>query len=138
LGFPIHAGSGSLFVNGKSWDWGLEPGTETVSGGLSMYAVVDIAGSQYKVQEGDHIRVARIDAEEGASLTLPHVLLVGGSDEIKVGTPQVEGAAVEALVKGHGRADKITVFKMKRRKTYRRKNGHRQSYTELQIEKIVA
>jgi large subunit ribosomal protein L21 len=104
-----------------------------------MYAVVDIAGSQYKVQEGDHIRVARIDAEEGASLTLPDVLLVGGgSDEIKVGTPQVEGAAVEALVKGHGRADKITVFKMKRRKTYRRKNGHRQSYTELQIEKIVA
>ena len=57
-----------------------------------MYAVVDIAGSQYKVQEGDHIRVARIDAEEGASLTLPHVLLVGGSEEIKVGTPQVEGA----------------------------------------------
>ncbi len=103
-----------------------------------MYAVVDIAGSQYKVQAGDNIRVARLDAEEGASLTLPHVLLVGDSDEIKVGTPQVEGAAVEALVTGHGRADKITIFKMKRRKTYRRKNGHRQSYTELQIEKIVA
>ena len=103
-----------------------------------MYAVVDIAGSQYKVEEGDHIRVARLDAEEGDSLTFPQVLLVGDSDEIKVGTPQVEGAAVEALVKGHGRADKITVFKMKRRKNYRRKNGHRQSYTELQVEKIVA
>ncbi|MCY4352355.1 MAG: 50S ribosomal protein L21 [Gemmatimonadetes bacterium] len=103
-----------------------------------MYAVVDIAGSQYKVEAGDNIRVARLDAEEGDSLTLPDVLLVGDSDEIKVGTPQVEGAAVEALVKGHGRADKITVFKMKRRKNYRRKNGHRQSYTELQIEKIVA
>ena len=105
---------------------------------LSMYAVVDIAGSQYKVQEGDHIRVARLDAEEGASLTFPDVLLVGGGDEIKVGTPQVEGAAVEALVKGHGRAEKVIVFKMKRRKNYRRKNGHRQSYTDLQVEKIVA
>ena len=103
-----------------------------------MYAVVDIAGSQYKVEAGDNIRVARLDAEEGDSLTLLDVLLVGGNDEIKVGTPQVEGAAVEALVKGHGRADKIIVFKMKRRKNYRRKNGHRQSYTELQIEKIVA
>ncbi len=103
-----------------------------------MYAVVDIAGSQYKVREGDNIRVPRLDAEEGASLTLPRVLLVGGGDEIKVGTPQVEGAAVEARVTGHGRADKIIVFKMKRRKNYRRKKGHRQPYTELQIEKIVA
>ena len=102
-----------------------------------MYAVVDIAGSQYKVQEGDSIRVARLEAEEGASLTFDRVLLVGG-DEPKVGTPQVEGAAVEASVKGHGRSDKVVVFKMKRRKTYRRKNGHRQPYTELQIDKISA
>ena len=103
-----------------------------------MYAVVDIAGSQYKVEEGDHIRVARLDAEEGDSLTMSDVLLVGGSDDIKVGTPQVEGAAVEVRVKGHGRAEKVIVFKMKRRKNYRRKNGHRQSYTDLQVEKIVA
>ena len=103
-----------------------------------MYAVVDIAGSQYKVQEGDHIRVARLDAEEGDSLTFPQVLLVGDSDEIKVGTPQVEGAAVEVSVKGHGLADKVLVFKMKRRKNYRRKRGHRQSYTDLQVKKIVA
>lgn len=103
-----------------------------------MYAVVDIAGSQYKVEEGDHIRVARLDAEEGDSLTMSDVLLVGDSDEIKVGTPQVEGAAVEVRVKGHGRAEKVIVFKMKRRKNYRRKNGHRQSYTDLQVEKIVA
>ena len=102
-----------------------------------MYAVVDIAGSQYKVQEGDNIRVARLEAEEGASVTFDRVLLVGG-DETKVGTPQVEGAAVEASGKGHGRSDKIIVFKMKRRKTYRRKNGHRQPYTELQIDKISA
>ncbi len=103
-----------------------------------MYAVVDIAGSQYKVEEGDHIRVARRDAEAGDSLTFSNVLLVGGSDDVKVGTPLVEGAAVEARVKGHGLADKVTVFKMKRRKNYRRKRGHRQSYTDLQVEKIVA
>jgi len=103
-----------------------------------MYAVVDIAGSQYKVQEGDNIRVARLDAEAGASITFDRVLLVGGGDKTKVGTPQIEGAAVEASVKGHGRSDKIIVFKMKRRKTYRRKNGHRQPYTELQIDKISA
>jgi large subunit ribosomal protein L21 len=103
-----------------------------------MYAVVDIAGSQYKVQEGDSIRVARLDADEGASLTLDKVLLIGGNGETRVGTPQVDGAAVEASVKGHGRAKKIIIFKMKRRKTYRRKNGHRQSYTELQIDKISA
>ncbi|MDP6041052.1 MAG: 50S ribosomal protein L21 [Candidatus Latescibacteria bacterium] len=103
-----------------------------------MYAVVDIAGSQYKVQEGDSIRVARLDADEGASLTLDKVLLVGGSGETQVGTPQIDGAAVEASVKGHGRGDKVIIFKMKRRKTYRRKNGHRQPYTELQIGKISA
>ena len=103
-----------------------------------MYAVVDIAGSQYKVQEGDNIRVAQLDAEAGASLELPRVLLVSGGGETKVGAPQVEGATVEARVTGHGLSDKITVFKMKRRKNYRRKRGHRQPYTELQIKKIVA
>ena len=105
---------------------------------VGMYAVVDIAGSQYKVREGENIRVARLDAEVGSSRLLSDVLLVGGGDEIQVGTPQVEGATVEARVKGHGLADKITVFKMKRRKNYRRKRGHRQAYTELQIEKIKA
>ena len=103
-----------------------------------MYAVVDIAGTQYEVREGENIRVARLDAEEGSSLTLSDVLLVGGGDEIQVGAPRVEGVAVEASVKGHGLADKIIVFKMKRRKNYRRKKGHRQPYTELQIEKIKA
>ena len=103
-----------------------------------MYAVVDIAGSQYKVREGENIRVARLDAEVGSSRLLSDVLLVGGGDEIQVGTPQVEGVTVEARVKGHGLADKITVFKMKRRKNYRRKKGHRQAYTELQIKKIKA
>ena len=102
-----------------------------------MYAVVDVAGSQYKVQEGDRIRVSRLGAEAGEKLTLDRVLLVGGEDT-RVGTPQVDGASVEASVLGHGRADKVVVFKMKRRKGYRRKNGHRQPYTEIQIDKISA
>jgi large subunit ribosomal protein L21 len=102
-----------------------------------MYAVVDVAGSQYKVQEGDHIRVSRISSEAGEKLTFDNVLLIGG-EETRIGTPQVEGAAVEASVLGHGREAKVIVFKMKRRKGYRRKNGHRQGYTELQIDKISA
>jgi len=102
-----------------------------------MYAVVDVAGSQYKVQEGDHIRVPRLSSEAGEKLTFDHVLLVGG-EETRIGTPKVEGAAVEASVLGHGREGKVIVFKMKRRKGYRRKNGHRQPYTELQIDKISA
>lgn len=102
-----------------------------------MYAVVDVAGSQYKVQEGDRIRVSKLGSEAGEKLTFDNILLIGG-EETRVGTPKVEGAAVEASVLGHGRADKIIVFKMKRRKGYRRRNGHRQSYTELQIDKISA
>jgi len=102
-----------------------------------MYAVVDVAGSQYKVQEGDRIRVSHLGSEAGEKLTFDNILLIGG-EETRIGAPKVEGAAVEASVLGHGRADKIIVFKKKRRKGYRRKNGHRQSYTELQIDKISA
>lgn len=103
-----------------------------------MYAVVDVAGSQYKVQEGDRVRVSRLGTEAGEKLTIDRVLLVGGDGETRVGAPQVDGASVEASVLGHGRADKILVFKMKRRKGFRKKNGHRQPYTEIQIDKISA
>ena len=103
-----------------------------------MYAVVDVAGSQVKVQEGDRIRVSRLSAEAGEKITLDNVLLIGGDGETRIGAPQVEGAAVEAQVLGHGRGQKVIIFKMKRRKGYRRKNGHRQPFTELQIEKITA
>lgn len=103
-----------------------------------MYAVVDVAGSQIKVEEGDRIRVSRLGAEAGAKLTFDRVLIVGGNGEPRVGAPQVEGASVEASVLGHGRAKKVVIFKMKRRKGYRRKNGHRQPYTEIQIDKISA
>ena len=101
-----------------------------------MYAVVEIAGQQVKVQEGDRIRVSRLKAEAGESLTLDHVLLVSKDGETSIGKPKVDGATVEASVLEHGKHDKITIFKMKRRKGYRRKNGHRQPYTELRIDGI--
>lgn len=103
-----------------------------------MYAVVEIAGQQVKVQEGDRIRVSRLKAEAGESLTLDHVLLVSKDGETSIGRPKVDGATVEASVLEHGKHDKITIFKMKRRKGYRRKNGHRQPYTELRIDGISA
>lgn len=103
-----------------------------------MYAVVDVAGSQIKVQEGDRIRVSRLSAEAGEKVTIDRVLLLGGNGETRVGAPQVEGASVEASVLGHGRAQKVVIFKKKRRKGYRRKNGHRQPYTEIKIDKISA
>ena len=102
-----------------------------------MYAVVDIAGQQVKVQEGDRVRVSHIDAAEGEKLTLDRVLLVSKDGETQVGDPQVDGAVVEASVIEHGKGDKIIIFKMKRRKGYRQRNGHRQPYTDLQINGIV-
>ncbi|MCZ6635511.1 MAG: 50S ribosomal protein L21 [bacterium] len=103
-----------------------------------MYAVVDVAGSQIKVQEGDRIRVSRLSAETGETVTFDNVLLLGGDGETKIGAPKIDGAHVEASVLGHGRGKKVIVFKMKRRKGYRRKNGHRQPFTEIQIDKISA
>ena len=103
-----------------------------------MFAVVDLGGSQVKVEEGDQIRVDTMAGEPGDKVTLDKVLLVGQDGDTKVGTPSVEGASVEASILDHGKADKVRVFKMKRRKGYRRHNGHRQPYTELKIEKISA
>lgn len=103
-----------------------------------MYAVVDIAGQQFQVEEGAVVRVPRLDLEEGAKQTFSNVLLVRSDNETLVGSPHVAGAAVEATVVGHVRGDKIIIFKMKRRKNYRRRNGHRQDYTEIKIDGIVA
>ena len=103
-----------------------------------MYAVVEVAGSQVKVQEGDRIRVSRLESEPGEKITLDRVLLVVGDDETRIGAPRVEGATVEASVVSHGKADKVKVFKMKRRKGYRKTLGHRQPYTDLRIESISA
>ena len=103
-----------------------------------MFAVVDLGGSQVKVEEGDQIRVNTIPGEPGEKITLENVLMVGAEGDMKIGTPRVDGASVEASILDHGKAKKIRVFKMKRRKGYRRTNGHRQPYTEIQINKISA
>lgn len=102
-----------------------------------MFVIVDIAGFQEKVSEGDALSVPLLDVEEGKTVTFDTVLLVAKSDDdVTIGTPTVAGASVEAKVVGHGRGDKIRVFKMKRRKRYRRVHGHRQDYTEIEITKI--
>ena len=101
-----------------------------------MYAVVEVAGSQVKVQEGDRIRVSRLGSEAGDKIDLDRILLVSDGGQARVGTPWVEGASVQASVLEHGLGDKVIVFKMKRRKGYRRRNGHRQPFTEIQIDGI--
>ncbi|TDI75376.1 MAG: 50S ribosomal protein L21 [Bacteroidetes bacterium] len=101
-----------------------------------MYAIVEIAGKQYKVTENDYLYVARQDAEENEKLSFENVLLVAGGKDIKVGTPLVEGARVEATVIEHVKADKVLVFKKKRRKRYRVTRGHRQPYTRIKIDSV--
>ena len=103
-----------------------------------MYAVIKTGGKQYKVSEGDILRVEKLDAEEGAAVELDNVLMLGDGGDITVGSPIIEGAHVSATVKGQGRGKKITVIKFKRRKHYRKQAGHRQSYTELEITGISA
>jgi len=104
-----------------------------------MFAVVDIAGFQEKVSEGDKLQVPTLKAEEGKSLSFDKVLLLAKSEsDIKIGTPFISGAAVEVKVLCHGRGDKIRVFKMRRRKRYRRTQGHRQGFTEVEVTKIKA
>lgn len=101
-----------------------------------MFAVVQTGGKQYKVAVGDRLKVEKLAAGTGESVTLDRVLMIADGDKISVGSPVLEGQAVEAKVLGHGRNDKILVFKMKRRKGYRRTQGHRQSFTELEITSI--
>jgi large subunit ribosomal protein L21 len=101
-----------------------------------MYAVIKTGGKQYRVTEGQKLFVERLDGSPGDKLTFDQVLLVSG-DSVKVGSPLVTGATVSAQIVGHDRAKKITVFKLRRRKNYRRKQGHRQPYTELTITGIT-
>jgi len=102
------------------------------------YAIVETGGKQYKVAEGDTIVVERLDAPEGSQIELDRVLLVAGEDGVKVGTPFVEGAKVVANVVEHGKGKKILVFKYKAKKNYRRRRGHRQPFTKLAIEQLLA
>ncbi len=103
-----------------------------------MYAVIKSGGKQYKVREGDTIRVEKLAAEEGKKVKIKDVLLVADGEDVKVGTPNVSGATVSATVKSHGRGPKVKIVKFKRRKNYRRQMGHRQAYTELSIDGITA
>ena len=101
-----------------------------------MYAVVDIKGFQYKLKEGDTLKVPKFDLKVGEKITLPDVLLVSDGKNISIGTPHVEGALVEATVTNQSKYKKIVVFKKKRRKDYSVKKGHRQEYTEIEIRNI--
>jgi large subunit ribosomal protein L21 len=102
-----------------------------------MYAVIKTGGKQYRVSEGDTLKVETIDAEEGATVELDHVLMIGDGDNVKIGTPLVDGGKVTATVKSHGRGKKIEIIKFRRRKHHDKKTGHRQNYTELQITGIA-
>jgi len=102
-----------------------------------MYAVVEIAGKQFKVTSSDKVRVPKLDVEVGKTVRFDKVLLVADDGNVKVGNPTVAGARVEAKVLAHGKDEKVTVFKKKRRKGYRVKRGHRQPYTEIEISEIL-
>ena len=103
-----------------------------------MYAVVKTGGKQYRVAAGEKIKVEQIPADVGAEITLDQVLMVGEGESVKIGTPLVAGATVKAKVIAHGRHDKVKIFKMRRRKHYQKRQGHRQNYTELRIDSIAA
>lgn len=103
-----------------------------------MYAVIETGGKQYKVSEGDTLFIEKLELEEGSAVTFDKVLVVGDGENVKIGAPTVDGAGVTAKVVKNGKSKKIYVFKMKRKKNYRRKKGHRQPFTKVVIEKINA
>jgi large subunit ribosomal protein L21 len=102
-----------------------------------MYAVVKTGGKQYRVSSGEKLRVEKLLGEVGSELMFDEVLLVGGEETLRVGTPTVEGAAVRAKIVSHGFGEKVMTFKMRRRKNSKRHRGHRQSYTEIEITGIT-
>ena len=102
-----------------------------------MYAVIETGGKQYRVAQGETLRVEKLAAAEGAAVELDHVLMIADGDNLKIGAPYVAGGKVTATVKAHGRGDKVEIIKFRRRKHHRKQIGHRQYYTELQITGIV-
>jgi|SRR5699024_6402895 len=98
-----------------------------------MYAVFSTGGKQYRATEGDVLRVEKLDAEQGASVEIDQVLMVGEGDDVRIGAPNVEGGKVTAEVLAHGRGDKVRIIKFKRRKHHMKQMGHRQHYTEIKI-----
>jgi large subunit ribosomal protein L21 len=103
-----------------------------------MYAVIKSGGKQYRVSAGDKLRIEQVPAEVGAELVIDQVLMVVDGGKVSLGQPTLDGAAVKATVLGHGRGDKVSIFKMRRRKHYRKSQGHRQNFTEIRIDGIQA
>ncbi|MDA8110027.1 MAG: 50S ribosomal protein L21 [Betaproteobacteria bacterium] len=102
-----------------------------------MYAVIKTGGKQYRVQSGEQLRVEALPAEVGSAVSFDQVLMVGEGDAVRVGAPLVSGAQVKATVLAHGRGEKVTIFKLRRRKHSKTTRGHRQDYTEVRIDDIV-
>ena len=101
-----------------------------------MFAVIRSGGKQYRVNQGGSVRVEKLEGDVGSEVTLSDVLMVGEEGSVKIGAPTVDGASVSGTITAQGRGPKITIFKMKRRKGYRRKHGHRQDYTEIRVDSI--
>lgn len=104
----------------------------------SMYAIVDIAGKQFKVTPDQDLYIPKMEGESGASVTFDQVLLVDNEGKVKIGAPKVKGAKVSGKILEHVKGDKVLVFKKKRRKGYKKMNGHRQDFTKVKIEKITS
>jgi large subunit ribosomal protein L21 len=102
-----------------------------------MYAVIKTGGKQYKVAPGEKLKIEQIPADVGAEIVLDQVLMVGDGESVRLGQPTLAGTTVKATVLAHGRGEKVEIFKMRRRKNYRRHQGHRQGFTEVKIEGIV-
>jgi len=103
-----------------------------------MYAVIETGGKQYRVSEGQRIRVEKLNADEGASVDIEKVLLVANGEDVKIGSPYVSGGKVTVTIKGHGRGKKVRIIKFRRRKHSAKTQGHRQDYTEIEITGINA
>ena len=103
-----------------------------------MYAVIVTGGKQYRVAPGDTLRVEKLDKAEGDAVEFDQVLLVGDGDDVRVGTPYVDGGKVAATVKSHGKGRKVEIIKFRRRKHHMKHQGHRQPYTELEITEVTA
>ena len=103
-----------------------------------MYAVIKTGGKQYRVVVGERIKVEKLVGEVGATVTLDQILMLADGEKVTIGSPIVQGASIQATVLSHGRGDKVMIFKFRRRKHYRKTQGHRQSYTEIQIGSIAA
>ncbi|HKB60086.1 MAG TPA: 50S ribosomal protein L21 [Gallionellaceae bacterium] len=103
-----------------------------------MYAVIKTGGKQYRVAQGETLKIETVAGDVGSAVVLDKVLMVGEGDKVTVGKPLVSGASVKATIVSHGRGDKVKIFKMRRRKHYQKHQGHRQNYTEIRIDGISA